>query len=118
MVRAAAGLSRPERRASRLVGVALRLHLPGRAAADSSGHVARGMGGRDRGCGEQPGGLGCGTEVSSDGGRVGDYVGMQTVFHVRFLMVVCTDGCPSQCCASAYLSYFFMDCMMSRWLVL
>lgn len=22
-----------------------------------------------------------------------------------------------QCCASAYLSYFFMDCMMSRWLV-
>jgi hypothetical protein len=23
-----------------------------------------------------------------------------------------------QCCASAYLSYFFMDCMMSRWLVI
>lgn len=24
---------------------------------------------------------------------------------------------PAQCCASAYLSYFFTDCMMSRWYV-
>lgn len=97
-----------------MVGTTLCVHFSGGTLAHPPRHVAGGMDGCGRG--EWHGGLGRGASIPGYGGCVGNHVGMFSMYLAGYAEQLVDDE-RLQCCASAYLSYFFMDCMMSRWCV-
>ena len=112
MAHSLAHMSGPQHCSRRLVGVALRLDFLGRAIAERYLTWSR----RHMDCGE---------EVQSHRSIFGYPLGMSHfmssmssvafLHHSTQLNSNYLINLFSQCSAAAYLSYFFTDCLMSRW---